>query len=105
MDIIKSFEDGICRITLQGKFTFFDHAAFREIMDEIGHDNVRQIILDMADLTFIDSAGLGMLLLLHDEVGKFEKPLIISGAAGQVKKMFEVAHFEALFTMQDKGAD
>jgi anti-anti-sigma factor len=101
MDIIKSLENGVYNATLSGKFTFFDHAAFREILDEIGNENAKQIVLDMASVTFIDSAGLGQLLLAHDAATKFKKPLIIKGANGQVKKMFDVAHFETMFTLQN----
>src|SRR5271156_2341391 len=98
MDIKKSLKNGIYEVTLSEKFTFFDHAAFREIVDEISHENIRQIELHMAAVTFIDSAGLGQLLLAHDEAAKSRKPLVIKGATGQVKKMFDVAHFETMFT-------
>jgi anti-anti-sigma factor len=100
VEITKSLDNGTYTITLSDKFTFFDHAAFQEILNEIGREDIREIILDVAGVTFIDSAGLGLLLLGRDETVKYRKSLVIRGATGQVKKMFDVAHFETIFTLQ-----
>jgi len=101
VDITKSLDNGIYTITLSGKFTFFDHAAFREILEEMSQEKIRGVVLDMAALTFIDSAGLGQLLLAQDEATKYHKSLVIKGATGQVRKMFGVAHFDTIFTLQE----
>lgn len=54
----------------------------------------------MRQVDFVDSAALGMLLLARDEAQKHDKKLIISGIQGQVKKMFTVARFDSLFSLQ-----
>ena len=99
MEIVKDLRQGSYEITLKGKFTFSDHPSFREILQNIAQKEVRQVVLHMSGVEFVDSAALGMLLLARDEAEKHQKHLIISGAAGQVKKMFEMARFNTLFTM------
>ena len=77
-----------------------NHAQFREILQAMGGKDVRQVVLHMSGVEFVDSAALGMMLLAADEAEKHKKQLIISGATGQVKKMFDMARFDTLFTMQ-----
>jgi len=100
MDITKHLNHGTYDVTLSGKFTFNDHAQFREILQDIEGKDVRQVVLHMSGVDFVDSAALGMLLLALDEAEKHQKKLILSGAAGQVKKMFDMARFDSLFNLQ-----
>jgi anti-anti-sigma factor len=99
MQIVHQLSQGIYDVGLSGKFTFSDHPAFCEILQRIGEEDVREVTFDMVHVEFIDSAGLGMLLLALDAVEKTQKNLVIRGARNQVKKMFDLAQFEALFTM------
>ena len=99
MDMVKNLHQGVCDVTLSGKFTFNDHPVFRDLLDNISENEVQKVVLHMAGVEFVDSAALGMLLLALDETQKHQKQLVISGATGQVKKMFDMARFNALFTM------
>ena len=101
MEIIKQLKQGTYDVTMRGQFTFNDHPGFREILQEIGSKDVRQIVLHMSHVEFVDSSALGMLLLAADEAEKHQKHLVISGAVGQVKKMFTMARFDTLFTMAE----
>ncbi len=100
MEIIPNHHKGIYSVTLSGKFTFSDHTGFREILKKITESDVRQVILNMTTVDFVDSAALGMLLLARDEAQKHQKELVIHGATGQVKKTFDLAKFNALFVMR-----
>ena len=99
MEINTHHHQGNCDITLSGQFTFNDHPAFREILQLMSDEAISKIVLHMAKVRFVDSAALGMLLLALDEAGKTQTQLVISGVTGQVKKMFEMARFNTLFTM------
>ena len=99
MEIIKTLGGGTYDIALVGKFTFSDHTAFREILEKILEKDVLRIVFHMEKLDFIDSTGLGMLLLVLDAAENNHKSLVLSGSVGQVRKMFDLARFPALFTM------
>lgn len=99
MEIVKDIENGDYVFALKGKFTFSDNAAFRTVLGRIPDSAIRQIIFDVKDLEFVDSAALGMFLLAHDEAVKHKKTVIIRGAQGQVKKMISMARFENYFTI------
>jgi anti-anti-sigma factor len=99
MKIAKNLKDMTLDVTLSGKFTFSDHRAFREILEQLNQHDVSQIVLHLGQVEFVDSAALGMLLLARDEASQQQKSLILSGASGQVKKMFGMARFDTLFVM------
>ncbi len=99
MDITKHAKEDTCDIVLSGKFTFSDHEGFRAILQQLAEKEVRQVVLHMAKVDFVDSAALGMLLLALDEADKYQKRLVLSGATGQVKKMFDLARFDSMFNL------
>jgi len=86
---------------MTGRFTFSDHTVFRKLIDEITTQTATTQIFDLSGIEFIDSAGLGMLLLARDEGEKKRATVILRGAKGQVKRMVEVARFDTLFQMED----
>ena len=99
MEITQHLEQEIHHVRLSGAFTFTDHAGFRDVLNVIGEGSVQQVTIHMAQVNFVDSAALGMLLLARDEAEKYRKQLVLRGAAGQVKKMFDMARFNMLFSL------
>ncbi|MBM3617054.1 MAG: STAS domain-containing protein [Alphaproteobacteria bacterium] len=99
MDYTTDWRDSTCRLNIKGTFTFSDNAKFREILSLLKDEKVAILELDLSDLQFIDSAALGMLLLLHDEAQKKQKRVSISGAQGQIKKMLQLSNFEEIFNI------
>jgi anti-anti-sigma factor len=100
MHINTKYDSEIYDVILSGKFTFADHTKFRNLLESIRKLSLRQIILHMAEVEFIDSAALGMLLLARDEASKSGKSLLISDVSGQVEKIFKLARFDTLFDMR-----
>jgi len=88
-------------ISMSGEFTFTDHVPFKQMMDEMFAIKGNAVVLDLSKLDFIDSAGLGMLLLARDEAKKNHRELILRQPSGQVKRMFGVTKFHTLFTVEE----
>lgn len=84
-------------IDLQGRLTFADYGSFRELTELFAEHEAKECFLDLSQLEFIDSAGLGMLLIARDKIKIYEGNVILKGAQGQVKKMLCLGHFESLF--------
>jgi anti-anti-sigma factor len=87
-------------VSLSGEFTFTDHVAFKAIASRLFERQGKPIVIDIAKLEFIDSAGLGMLLIVRDEAEKAHRSLVLRGPCGQVKRMFDVTKFDTLFTVE-----
>lgn len=94
------FDDDDSRVSISGEFTFIDHAAFKMIATRLLERQGKPIVIDLARLEFIDSAGLGMLLIVRDEADKAGRNLVLRSPCGQVKRMFDVTKFDTLFTVE-----
>lgn len=85
---------------LKGRFTYADHASFRNILRMIGGGDLSHLVFDLSDVEFIDSAGMGMLLLANDTAEKAGVALKLRGATGQVKRLFEGQKFASVFALE-----
>lgn len=86
-------EDRIC---LAGRLTFAQHESFREVvtsLDGLG----RAVVLDLSGVEFVDSAGLGMLLVARDHVAGRGGRVTLRNANDQVGRMLALARFGDFF--------
>jgi anti-anti-sigma factor len=88
------------KILLNGPFTFADSKKFREIAELVKKGGIGALELDFSEVEFIDSAGLGMLLLLRDECQLHQTNVSLRAAKGQVERIFTLSKFDQLFVMR-----
>jgi HptB-dependent secretion and biofilm anti anti-sigma factor len=82
---------------LNGKLTAFNHDTFRTlIQDVVKRTNLSQCVLELSDLRFIDSGGLGMVLLAKDEFQRKGIALELHNPKGDVKRLLDVAKFDSI---------
>lgn len=103
MQYSTTIRDSICEISMNGKFTFSDHQKCQEIYQIIRDKQISSLEINLHDLMFIDSAALGIFLILRDEVAKHAKQMTLIAPVDQVKKMFQLSRFYDLFNIQDQG--
>jgi anti-anti-sigma factor len=94
------FKDTDASVSLSGDLTFTDHIAFRELADRVAASKDKTIVIELSNLSFIDSAGLGMLLIARDEAKNANRILVLRGAKGQVGRMFALTKFDTLFSVE-----
>ena len=87
-------------IYLSGDLTFADDESFREIISSLAGKTGSRAIVDLGGLTYIDSAGLGLFLVLKEAVEEVNKKLSIRQAKGQVKEMLEIAEFSSMIPFE-----
>lgn len=85
-----------CRIIkISGRFDFSCHTAFREAYNNA--PNGTEFIVDMADASYMDSAALGMLLLLREHTQQQGGKVVITNCRGQTYDVLQIANFHRLF--------
>lgn len=86
------------RIKVLGNFDFAVHKVFREAYSKI--DPVRtKFIIDLSEATYMDSAALGMLLVLRERAGGSKSDITILGYNNSIGQILAISRFEQLFKM------
>ena len=88
-------------IRLSGRMEFTDHDRLVDIVTQLQELRGSRVVLDLSGLEFIDSAGLGMLLILQEEAESMNTKLVVRGAAGDVKRSIELARLSEISTFED----
>lgn len=100
MDVTCHTEGQEAKVAIKGRFTFQDHTKFREMIAKVIGADMQRLSIDLGQVEFIDSAGLGMLLLVREEMRGKSRDVVLLRAQGQVKRMFDIARFDTLFTLE-----
>ena len=99
MEYRKMSNGDVVELALSGRFTFADNAKFREMTSESIDGKAKRVVINFGQMEFIDSAGLGMLLVARSLASEKKVDLTLSGAKGQVERMFSISKFGTLFTV------
>ena len=83
-----------------GRLTIQDRKSVERISNNITRSGYSQVVIDLSKLDYIDSGGLGILLLLRDGAVDRGKRIAISGAADSVREVLDIASFGTLFEIR-----
>lgn len=87
-------------LKIMGELNFEEHITFKNIIRMISESDVKDLSINIDDLTYVDSAGLGMLLLLHEAAkGKNIQP-VIEGGNEKNLRLFKLARFDQYFRFE-----
>ena len=80
-------------IWLSGELDEFTASKSRVIIDKLLDDNlnVKKVIFNFSELSFMDSTGIGMLLGRYKKLNQFNIPIYITGANFSVEKILEIS--------------
>ena len=83
------------------RFDFNSFRDFRNAYEAALEDPaVRLLIVDMQDVQYIDSAALGIFLLLRDRASSLNKQVELHNPHGTAKEVLEIANFQKIFTIR-----
>lgn len=85
---------------LSHRLTTADHEAFRQILSQVKESGIKTLILDLSDLDWIDSSGLGLLILAKEAGGKSGTELVLRSPKGLVKELLELGQFERILNIE-----
>jgi len=86
-------------IKVSGRFDFSCHSGFRQAYQE-GHGDRTRFIVDLSAADYMDSAALGMLLLLREHAGNERTRVVLRKPGSVVARVLKVANFDQLFVVE-----
>ena len=101
MEIDVNVENEASTLTLRGRFDFSAHREFRaSYQGAIDDPAITEVVLNFAQVEYVDSSALGMLLLLKEKATAANKTVILAECGGFVMDVFQVVNFQQLFTFR-----
>lgn len=77
---------------------------FKDRMREISLEGQGRVVLDLSQVAFIDSSGLGAVVAVRKALGP-ERPLELLGLTPTVQKVFRLTRMDSIFTIHDRWND
>ena len=90
-------ERGEAVINIKGRFDFAQQKEFRNAYKDIQPGT--KVRIELSDAEYMDSAALGMLLLLKEHVGE-HTPVVLERPSEGVQKILRVANFDKIFAVE-----
>lgn len=88
-------------VALSGKLIFQARHAFQAGITQALQTSPRLLILDVAEISHIDSAGLGLLALAHKNLSPSGIRLAMANAQGIVRETLLLANIEKWYPLHD----
>ncbi len=77
---------------------------FKEGMREVAESDVDNVVLDLSQVMFMDSSGLGAVVAVMKLMGR-EKMFQIAGLTPAVDKVFKLTRMDSVFKILDTAED
>lgn len=100
MDINTSINDGQVIVNLSGKMYVEEATILREKLLSFMEKGHKQFVIKIAHVDYIDSSGLGVLVAIQKRALQMKGGVMIVGATGIVKELFELTRLNKIFEMQ-----
>ena len=92
---------GKARIAVNGRFDFSAHRDFKRAYDApLKSGNVRELEIDMGKVEYLDSSGLGMLLMLKEIARTANKTVSLTNCKGAIRMVLDIANFGNLIPIR-----
>ena len=80
-------------------------AQFKAEILIVAQPNIKALAIDLTDVEYVDSSGLGAILLAHRQLIDHEIPVLLIGVQQPVRKMLSISHLEQIFHYFDNVDD
>lgn len=94
--------DQICQITLPESFTVLEAVEFKQTCQTLHQTfpNISQIVLDFSQTAFIDSSGIGALVICRKISQSHNSQLILRDVPNQVMMALKMTELDKIFTIE-----
>jgi anti-sigma B factor antagonist len=101
MNVFITTEEKTEIVTIEGSIDSKTSAKLQtEIMEKIS--DIHCVLMDMAKVDFVSSAGLRVLLMLYRQIKIRNGKIILSGVSDEIKDVMEMTGFISFFEFTEK---
>ncbi len=92
-------------LEFSGKLNFQARQAYQQAINQAQAASPRHVIFNLTGVTYIDSAGLGLLTLTHKKFTESGILVSITSPQGSVKDVLELTNMGKKFPIYDSSAE
>lgn len=98
--------EGVSVVSFNGRIVFgFESTAFRECVKSLLSEGGKKIVLNMLNVTYIDSSGLGMLVGLHVSARSQGAEMHLSNLGAKFQDVLQLTRLFTVFDIYSTEAD
>ena len=101
MNITPILNDGILTLTLNGRFDTLGAVPVQQVLDSFFDKHPKFIIMDLANVDFISSAGIRVLLITAKEVEARKGVLALVGLKPYCREVITSTHIAGMLSQFD----
>ena len=92
--------NGQAIVRVQGEVDLYTAPQLWEALDIAIAGAPHELVIDLSEVTFLDSSGLSMLVRAHKRLRPFAGTVVIRGAAEQVSMALQVTKLNTVLTVE-----
>ena len=97
MEIVKQRSGEIVEVRLSGRLDNEASVQFEDAIAEMIRDGVHHLRLDLTDVAYVSSAGIGALVTAYRDITGLQGTCRITAASDRVRKMLQLVSLESVF--------
>ena len=97
-------EDWVLVIKAEGRIDGSNAAQFLESVEDVIDQNDNGVVLDFAQLNYISSAGLRVILLIAKDLRQRKVQFAICSLSSSVHEIFTISGFDQIIDLYDNSA-
>lgn len=99
MEIAKKYVNGIALLKITGEIIVENRHILKEaIKEELNNDKIN-FVLDFSEMKYIDSAGLGILVIQNKKVQEAGGKIKVANLSKDIKSLFSLTHLDKAFEL------
>lgn len=100
MEVFSHEEGDVRAFSLKGRLEFGDYPDASLVTEAFESSKINQVVIDLSELVFMDSAGVGLLIGLNKAAEERGTRMTLRGATGAVKELIDLFQLDTVFDVQ-----
>lgn len=101
MDISSQIKGEIVILDISGEIDLYNAPEIKDIINKLIEQKKYNVIINLKEVTYIDSSGIGALISSLSNLRKYQGGLKIINVFASVKKVFELTKLTSFFEIYD----
>ncbi|EHR32083.1 STAS domain-containing protein [Helcococcus kunzii] len=94
-------EEENLNVFLSGDLDINSVETFKDDILEKYENIDKDVIIDLKDLEYIDSTGIGAIMTVYNDVKKKDRSLTVKNANRNIAKLFKITELDKIFNMEE----